>query len=146
MLTLHRHPQLSAMRMATNCHRCGRLHQAVELVGMAVKDAGNGVTMGKTWRRERGRRNQRGGSRYNHLSSSHRLEKGREGWSSLDDNPGNLMATLTSVCSGQSSSTLAARTAALGVASMKITMFSAPMCESTSPTSLPAACGLASMW
>ena len=39
----------------------------------------------------------------------------------------------------------AAWTTALGAASMVITMFSAPMWESTSPTSLPSASGLSSM-
>jgi len=106
MLSLRRHPRLSAMRMATNCHRWNHVHEAVELAGMAVKDVRNGATAGKAWRRERGRRNQQSGSHYNHLSSSHWLGKGREGWNSLDDNLGNLMATLASVCSGQSSSTL----------------------------------------
>ena len=101
--------------------------------------------MGKVWRREQGSRNQRGDSYYDHLLSFHWLGKGREGWSSLDNNLGNLVTTLMSVCSRQSSSTLTVRTTALGVASMMITIFSVPMYESTSPTSPPTASGFSLM-
>ena len=80
---------------------------------MAVKDVGSGATAGKAWRREWGRRNRQDGSRYNRLSSCHWLAEGREGWSSLGDSLGSLVATLTPVCSGSSSSILTARTTAL---------------------------------
>jgi len=66
------------MWVAMDCHRWANAHQAAGMAGMAVKDARSGAATGEVWRREQGRGSRRDGSRYNHLSYSHRLGEGRE--------------------------------------------------------------------